>query len=202
MMGALLVILTVFTVTLRYQHALFRNPLIQQSQLFRYFVREFIPEQVVVEPTAYQMEQAMTQDQLLDRWNPLIEEASLRFDVPGSWIRAVIKRESAGRTLEGEHKPITSPVGAIGLMQLMPATYKQMHQIYHLGADPTNARDNIMAGTAYLSWLKRRYGFPSMFAAYNYGPGNFQRYLKNPDAPLPRETADYIRAVVATVLKG
>jgi len=204
MMGCLLVVLTIFTVSLRYQHALFRNPLLQQSQLFRAIVHEFAPaqEQVIAEPSAYEMERTMTQSQLLDRWQPLIDEASQRFAVPKSWIRAVIQRESAGRTLEGENQPITSPVGAIGLMQLMPATYRQISRKYDLGADATNPHDNIIAGTAYLSWLKQRYGFPSMFGAYNYGPGNFQRFLNDPHKTLPRETADYIQAIATTLAKG
>lgn len=200
-LGCLLVLLTGATIAQRYQHALFRNPLIQiqPAETLRRLVENFIPETVIAQPTAFQQELAMTQTQLLDRWQPLVKEASEKFDVPQSWIRAVIQRESGGRTLEGEGLPITSRVGAIGLMQLMPATYRQMSEQYDLGRDPTNPRDNIFAGTAYLSWLKNRYGFPHMFAAYNYGPGNFDRFLADRRAILPAETSAYIKAITRAV---
>lgn len=198
-LGCLLVLLTSATIAQRYQHALFRNPLIPQSITLRALVQNFIPETVIAQPTAFQQELAMTQKQLLDRWQPLVREASQKFDVPETWIRAVIQRESGGRTLEGEDRPITSRVGAIGLMQLMPATYRQMSAQYDLGRDPTNPRDNIYAGTAYLSWLKDRYGFPHMFAAYNYGPGNFDRFLADRRAILPAETSAYIKAITQAV---
>ena len=52
-----------------------------------------------------------------DPWGPYIRDASKRFDVPERWIREVMRQESAGRTTA------TSPVGAMGLMQVMPGTY-------------------------------------------------------------------------------
>jgi soluble lytic murein transglycosylase-like protein len=68
----------------------------------------------------------------INRWEPLIAEASRRFGIPAEWIRAVIRAESAGRTtLDG--RPITSPAGAIGLTQIMPETYENMRQALGLG---------------------------------------------------------------------
>jgi hypothetical protein len=132
------------------------------------------------------------------RWGALIDEASARFGVPVAWIRAVILQESGGRTSLTGNSPITSRAGAMGLMQLMPETYREMRRQYGLGSDPYDPHDNIIAGTAYLSWLRTRYGYPGLFAAYNHGPGNFERHLSTGRA-LPRETRDYLAAVTADV---
>ena len=86
----------------------------------------------------------------------MITEASQRFHVPKAWIRAVMRQESGGRTMLGEDQPIVSRAGAIGLMQVMPATYGEMAEQHKLGADPFDARDNIMAGAAYLRWLHKQ----------------------------------------------
>src|SRR3546814_155699 len=68
----------------------------------------------------------------LDRWQPFIAEAADRFDIPAAWIRAVMQAESGGRTtLDG--RPITSRAGAMGLMQVMPATYEAMRSQHGLG---------------------------------------------------------------------
>ncbi|MCK8279230.1 lytic transglycosylase domain-containing protein, partial [Erwinia amylovora] len=87
------------------------------------------------------------------RWDATITEASQRFHVPKAWIRAVMAHESGGRTMLGQDRPIVTRAGAIGLMQVLPATYDEMATQHRLGANPFDARDNIMAGTAYLRWL-------------------------------------------------
>jgi len=138
----------------------------------------------------------------VDRWQPLIAEAARRFGLPQSWIRAVMKAESGGRmTLDGT--PITSPAGAMGLMQVMPQTYAAMRAWLGLGTDPYDPRDNILAGTAYLADMDQRYGYPGLFAAYNAGPERFERYLQD-GAPLPGETVRYLAQIgphaLATVL--
>src|SRR6185503_6700229 len=112
-------------------------------------------------------EQAMSLAERIDRWSPYIKEASRRFKISTDWIKAVIRMESGGRTLSDDNQPITSTAGAMGVMQVMPETYQNMRQQYGLGEDPHDPRDNILAGTAYLSWLKEKYGSPKMFAAYN-----------------------------------
>lgn len=146
--------------------------------------------------TAFDQEMDMTRQQLLDRWNPLVEAASKRFGVPVAWIRAVIARESGGRTMSSETQPITSRAGALGLMQLMPDTYEDMREAYGLGADPFNPKDNIIAGTAYLRRLHAKYGFPAMFAAYNDGPGNYEKSLQFKKV-MPAETQAYIKTIAS-----
>lgn len=119
-----------------------------------------------------------------------IDEASRRFDIPVPWIEAVIRLESGGyASLNG--KPITSDKGAMGLMQLMPATYADLRPRYGLGPDPYAPRDNILAGTAYLRELYRAYGYPHLFAAYNAGSARLDSYLLSAH-PLPRETQTYL----------
>ncbi len=152
-------------------------------------------------PSAYEKEAAMTPTQLLNRWNPVISEASKRFGVPENWIRAVMRRETGGRTMLNEKQKIMSPAGALGLMQVMPGTYDELRTEHALGADPQKPEDNIYAGAAYLRWLHRKYGFPAMFAAYNAGPGNLEKHLYR-GADLPAETKAYVTAVTRYLKTG
>ena len=146
------------------------------------------------ETSAYQYERRLTSNQLLNRWDALMTEASQRFQVPKPWIRAVMRQESGGRTMLGHDRPIVSHAGAIGLMQVMPGTYDEMAEQHKLGADPFDARNNILAGTAYLRWLHKRYGYPRMFAAYNAGPGRVER-----GGRLPAETRAYVGGITRTL---
>jgi membrane-bound lytic murein transglycosylase B len=146
-------------------------------------------------------ELSMSPRALMARWAPYIAEASRRFGVPEAWIQAVVRAESGGRTLDDQGEPITSKAGAMGVMQVMPQTYDEMRADYRLGADPYNPHDNIIAGTAYLSWLRRKYGYPNMFAAYNDGPGNFDKHLSNGRA-LPAETVAYIAGITRHLEHG
>ncbi|SEH65364.1 lytic transglycosylase domain-containing protein [Magnetospirillum fulvum] len=129
----------------------------------------------------------------LDRWDADIAEASRRFAIPEAWIRSVIRAESGGRA-ERVGRPITSRAGAIGLMQLMPDTYREMRDAHGLGPDPADPRDNILAGTAYLRAMFDRFGPTGMFAAYNAGPGRYEQSLRG--RPLPAETRIYLATIV------
>ncbi len=131
-----------------------------------------------------------------DRWNAHIAEASVRFGIPGEWIRRVIRAESGGRTMMGG-RPITSRAGAMGLMQLMPGTWAEMRTAYRLGPDPHDPRDNILAGTAYLRAMHDRFGYPGMFAAYNAGPARYAEHLAT-GRRLPTETIAYVAQVGET----
>lgn len=118
----------------------------------------------------------------------LIAEAARRFGLPARWIRAVMKQESGFNPLA------TSRAGAMGLMQVMPATYAELRRRYGLGADAYDPRDNIMAGAAYLRELHDQFGLEGMLPAYNAGPG---RYLQHRDEgrSLPLETRDYVARI-------
>ena len=124
------------------------------------------------------------------RWQPLISQAAQRFHIPENWIVAVMQVESGGRTtLDG--RPITSSAGAMGLMQLMPATYAELRGRYRLGPDPYDPHDSVFAGAAYLSELLKRYGYPNLFAAYHAGPGRLDAFLSG-QKPLPKATIAYL----------
>jgi len=122
------------------------------------------------------------------RWRPYSAEASARFGVPLAWIERVIRLESGGQAI-WRGRPITSAKGAMGLMQLMPGTWRDMRAAYGLGADPYDPHDNILAGAAFLRLMYDRFGYPGLFAAYNAGPGRYAAFLKG--TPLPPETRSY-----------
>lgn len=132
----------------------------------------------------------------IERWRPLIAEASSRFGIPEAWIAAVMRAESGGRTTLGG-RLIVSPAGAMGLMQLMPRTYEDMRRRHGLGSDPHDPRDNILAGTAYLKLMHGRFGYPGLFAAYNAGPARYAEHLRT-GRPLPGETRAYIAVLAAS----
>jgi soluble lytic murein transglycosylase-like protein len=152
-------------------------------------------------PSDFDREQRMSFGQLMKRWNPIIAEASNRFDVPETWIRAVMQAESGGRTTLVEDQPITSSAGAMGLMQVMPSTYEDMRQQHGLGSDPYDPRDNILAGAAYLHWLREKYPYPTLFAAYNDGPGNLEERLIR-GGLLPAETRAYVGDITLSLQTG
>ncbi len=127
-----------------------------------------------------------------DPFAAYIAEASQRFGVPVAWIRAVLRAESAG------DRHAISSAGAMGLMQLMPATWAELRVRYRLGSNPYDPRENILAGTAYLRELHDRYGsVVAMLAAYNAGPGRYEASLSG--RPLPAETRAYVAAIVPVI---
>jgi soluble lytic murein transglycosylase-like protein len=136
----------------------------------------------------------------VSRWSAEITEASERFGVPVAWIEQVMRAESGGMTrLRG--RPITSRAGAMGLMQLMPGTWREMRAALGLGSDPHHPRENILAGTAYLRAMYDRFGYPGLFAAYNAGPARYAASLAS-GRPLPGETRAYVAAVTETTFSS
>lgn len=133
---------------------------------------------------------------MIERWRPIVAEASRRFGVPQAWITGVIEVESGGRTRLND-RPIVSRAGAMGLMQLMPGTWAAMRREHGLGSDPHDPRDNIMAGTAYLRAMYDRFGYPGLFAAYNAGPARYEENLRD-GRTLPAETRAYVMQLVGT----
>jgi len=129
-----------------------------------------------------------------DPWGPWIREAARRFDVPDRWIREVMRQESGGRA------GATSPVGAMGLMQVMPGTYRELQRRHDLADDPYHPYDNLMAGTAYLRQMYELFGSPAFLAAYNAGPRRLENYLYN-NQGLPAETRNYVARVGPRVIQ-
>jgi hypothetical protein len=133
-----------------------------------------------------------------DPWGPYIREAATRFDMPHTWIRAVMRAESGGRLYKANGDLITSHAGAMGLMQVMPGTYEELRARHDLGEDPFHPRDNILAGTAYMREMYDIYGSPAFLAAYNAGPARLDDYLTN-HRGLPDETRNYVRKIAPSL---
>jgi hypothetical protein len=114
---------------------------------------------------------------------PLIEEAAAKTGLSGHLISAVIAAES------GFRPDAVSPAGALGLMQLMPATARA------LGVDdPLDPRQNVLAGTEYLRQQLHRFGtVEKALAAYNAGPG---AVVRHGGVPPYRETENYVQRVM------
>jgi len=113
----------------------------------------------------------------------LVDSAARKYGLPPAFVRAVVAAES------GYHPNAVSPKGALGLMQLMPATARE------LNADPRITAQNVDAGTRYLRDLLLKYDFRAYhaLAAYNAGPGAVEKYH---GVPPYRETHDYILNVL------
>lgn len=101
------------------------------------------------------------------RWSVEIQQASQETGVDPSLIEAVMSVESGGEI----GKP--SAKGALGLMQLMPDTARE------LGVDPTKPEQNVLGGAKYLAKMLKRYGGneEKALAAYNAGPGTVDQAI-------------------------
>ena len=113
-----------------------------------------------------------------------LPEAAVRSGLDVDVIMRVMRAESGGSA------SIVSLKGAIGCMQIMPATWDYLSRRYGLGNDPYAARMNMIGGAMYLAELARRFGWPGAYAAYNAGPARYIRYAAN-GVPLPAETVAY-----------
>lgn len=114
-----------------------------------------------------------------------ITDAANRYNIDPLLIKAVIHQESNFNPNAMSHK------GALGLMQLMPGTARDMNV-----SDVFDPRDNIFGGTRYLKRLfsKCNGNIPLTLASYNAGP---DRVIPNNSIPEIPETQAYVRSVIA-----
>lgn len=120
---------------------------------------------------------------------PHVAEAAQRFGIPPDWIWQVMRAESRGKPRAVSH------AGAMGLMQIMPATWTMLSARYRLGSDPFDIRANIHGGAAYLRMMWDRYGdVKLMLSAYNAGPGRADEYVAG-RRRLPAETIAYVASI-------
>ena len=123
----------------------------------------------------------------------MIAAAALRYGVDPNLAVAQARAES------NLNQAAISSAGAIGVMQLMPATAKW------LGVDPYNLAQNIDGGVRYLAMMLKQYAgdVQKALAAYNWGPGNLGKalvaYGSDWISHLPRETTKYIARITAAI---
>ena len=122
--------------------------------------------------------------EVADRINASIEKVAKRYNLPTALVRAVVRAESGFRVRA------VSPAGAQGLMQLMPATARELGV-----TDPFDIDQNIDGGAKYLRAMLDRFGGDVKLAlsAYNAGPGTVARY--NGEVPYA-ETRNYVDRVL------
>ena len=136
---------------------------------------------------------AVTASALRSPYADCVADAARRFGIPPAWIWAVMRTESAG------NPRALSPVGAIGLMQIMPGTWTTLSARYSLGSDPYDPAANVHAGAAYLREMYERYREPGlMLAAYNAGPGRVDDWRLR-GRPLPAETRAYVARILPAI---
>ena len=121
----------------------------------------------------------------VEMYDPVITKAAKKYNVDSALIKAVIKAES------NFNPRAVSPVGARGLMQLMPATASSLEV-----QDSFHPEKNIEGGVRYLRYLLNLFNgdLPLTLAAYNAGEGAVARY--NNSIPPYQETQTYIRQVL------
>ena len=121
-----------------------------------------------------------------------IDRFAGRAGLPSDLVRAIVWAESGAR------QDAVSPKGAVGLMQLMPATAAE------LGVDPTDISGNLEGGTRYLRQMLERYEgdrdqLVKALAAYNAGPGSV---AEHGGLPPYSETIAYVAKVVRRFLEA
>src|ERR1700685_1806926 len=110
-------------------------------------------------------------------------------DIDPELLEAMAEVESGGDPLS------VSPKGALGLMQLMPATASAFSVL-----DPFDPVANVMGAADFLDYLRKRFannlnlqGLPALLAAYNAGPSAVEKY---DGVPPYAETSRYVRRVI------
>src|SRR5262249_2332 len=94
----------------------------------------------------------------------------------------------------GANPNAVSPAGAQGLMQIMPGTARGLGL-----SNPFDPTANVEAGTRYITQLVEQFGsLEAGLAAYNWGPGNYQKVLAGQKA-MPLETQRYVGSVMGGI---
>jgi soluble lytic murein transglycosylase len=153
------------------------------------------------------VEQDQVPSYFLDLYYPLQYENAIRanarkHDLDPHLVMGLIRQES------GYDPEARSPVGATGLMQIMPATGRELSgriRMIFTERRLTDPEDNIQLGTLYLRQLLNRFnGVPELaIASYNGGMGNVSKWRRGNQRPLDEfvesipfpETRNYVKRV-------
>lgn len=116
-----------------------------------------------------------------------VQQAAYKYGLPAELVRSVVRHES------NFNPHAVSPAGAQGLMQLMPATARELGV-----SDPFDIQQNIDGGSRYLKSMLDGFGgdLRKALAAYNAGPGTVRRYGDVPPYP---ETRAYVHKVMSSI---
>jgi hypothetical protein len=118
-----------------------------------------------------------------------LDQKADQYGIPRDYARAVMRQESGG------NPSAVSPAGAVGLMQLMPGTARE------LGVDPRDPYQNMEGGLRYLAKNAEKYGLTGALAAYNGGPGRWEK--SGGDLSLmPAETQNYVKSITGNLGGG
>jgi soluble lytic murein transglycosylase-like protein len=207
------------TATGRGAQELEATPLLERASRLGYFGArgaQQAGEQAPVSPTATPTEDTEIADleaeleslrQMLPKQEAKVGKQNISIPTgekyaPPSLVKAVMQVESAGK------QEAVSSKGARGLMQLMPATARD------LGVDASDPEENVEGGSRYLAQQLEEFGNEELaLAAYNWGPGNIKRAIakvraegKRPTwanikayVKVPRETREYVNKVLSLI---
>ena len=142
----------------------------------------------------------------VSQYSGLIANSAKEYGLPNALITSMLSAESSGEA------NARSPVGASGLMQVMPATFKMMTDKGIGNGDINDPANNIKVGTAYMAEQMAKYskygakGIDYALMAYNWGPGKTDKYIaslntKNPMS-IPAETKNYLAKVKGNINSG
>lgn len=131
------------------------------------------------------LKSALPAGSIQSKFDGVIDTISKQYRVPARVIHEIVRQESGG------NPDAVSPAGAMGLMQLMPATAKSLGV-----TDPFDVVQNIDAGVRYLRKMLDKYNgnLAYALAAYNAGPGAVDRYG---GVPPYKETIHYVRNILS-----
>jgi len=162
-----------------------RNGQLQVSNAPLVGAKAFDPHRTYVPTPVPRAQTPASRPKAASRWSPLIDRVAAEHGMDARLLHAIVTVESAYDPQARSH------AGALGLMQVIPATGKRF------GAkDLFDPLQNLRAGTAYLVWLKRRFDgdLTLMLAAYNAGEGAVQRHGNR--VPPFSETRRYVEKVI------
>lgn len=122
-----------------------------------------------------------------DKYMHWIIDAETTRGIPPNLLARVAYQESRFRPDIIDGRTVSS-AGALGIMQIVPR--------WHPNVDPLNPKEAIYYAADYLRKLKARFGsWPQALAAYNWGQGNLEKYLRGELKDVPRETQNYVAEI-------